>query len=94
MAEFVHWPKPYLLLSATCDEILSRMSEIWMQIHFVCDNNCHAVNLESPPPKKNYKEWQIMLESPLPGMETIIGSFESSTGFNPSVTGTCRLKIL
>ena len=30
--EFIHWPKPYLLLSATCDEILSWMIEIWMKI--------------------------------------------------------------
>ena len=25
--DFIHWPKPYLLLSATCDEILSWMIE-------------------------------------------------------------------
>ena len=31
--EFIHWPKPYLLLSATCDELLSCMIEIWMNNH-------------------------------------------------------------
>ena len=35
MDEFIHWPKPYLLLSATCDEILSWMIEIWMTNHLV-----------------------------------------------------------
>jgi hypothetical protein len=28
MYEFIHWPKPYLHLSATCDEILSWMIKI------------------------------------------------------------------
>ena len=28
MNEFIHWPKPYLFLSTTCDEISSRMIEI------------------------------------------------------------------
>jgi hypothetical protein len=41
--------KPYLLLSATCDETLSRMVEIWMQNHLVSDGNCNIVNLEPPP---------------------------------------------
>jgi hypothetical protein len=31
MDEFIHWPKPYLLLSATYDEILSWMNERWME---------------------------------------------------------------
>ena len=31
MDEFIHWPKPYLLLSTTCDDILSWMIEIWMK---------------------------------------------------------------
>ena len=26
MDEFIHWPKPYLLLLATCDEILVAFS--------------------------------------------------------------------
>jgi hypothetical protein len=30
--EFIYWPKPYLLLLATCDEMLSWMIEIWMKI--------------------------------------------------------------
>jgi hypothetical protein len=33
--EFIHWPKPYLLLSATCDELLSWMIEIWINNHLV-----------------------------------------------------------
>ena len=35
MDEFIHWPKPYLLQSATCDEILSQMIAIWMKNHVV-----------------------------------------------------------
>ena len=31
MDEFMHWPKPYLLLSATFDEILSWKIEIWIK---------------------------------------------------------------
>jgi hypothetical protein len=53
MDEFIHWLKPYLILLATCDEILSWMIEIWMKIHLVGDNNCNIVYLELP---KNYKE--------------------------------------
>ena len=34
MEEFIHWPKPDLLLSTTCDEILS-----WMKNHVVSDSN-------------------------------------------------------
>ena len=52
MDEFIHWPKPGLLLSATCDEILSWMIEIWMENHSVSDSNCNTVNLQSPPKKK------------------------------------------
>ena len=54
MDEFIHWPKPYLLLSTTCDEILSRMIEIWMKNHLVSDSdyNYNTINLQSPP-KKN-----------------------------------------
>ena len=43
--EFIHWPKPYLLLSATCDEILSGMIDIWMRNHLVSESNCSTVNL-------------------------------------------------
>ena len=53
MDEFVHWPQPCLLLSATCDEILSPMIEICMKNHLISDSNCDTVNLYSP---KNYKE--------------------------------------
>ena len=31
MDEFIHWPKPSLLLSSTCDELLSWMIKIWMK---------------------------------------------------------------
>ena len=58
MIEFIHWPKPYLLLSETCDELLSWMIEIWMKIYFVSDYNC---NTESRNPQMFYKDQQIML---------------------------------
>ena len=45
MDEFIHWPEPYLLLSATCDEMLSWMIEIWKNSHLVSDSNCNTVNL-------------------------------------------------
>ena len=34
-----------ILLSATCDEILSWMIGIWMKNHLVSDNNCSSVYL-------------------------------------------------
>ena len=45
MDEFIHWPKPFLLLSATCDDILSWMIEIWMKNNLVSDRKCNIVNL-------------------------------------------------
>ena len=39
--------KPYLLLSATFDEILSWMIEIWMQNQLIIDSNCNTANLYS-----------------------------------------------
>ena len=57
--EFIHWPNPYLLLWAACDEKLSWMIEIWMKYHLVSDSNCNIVILQSP--RIYYKEWQIML---------------------------------
>ena len=33
MHKFVHSPKPYLLLSTSCDKILSWMIEFWMKIY-------------------------------------------------------------
>jgi hypothetical protein len=48
MGEFIHWPKPYLLLSTTCDEIVSWMLEIWMKKQLVSDNNYNIVNLYPP----------------------------------------------
>ena len=43
--ELVHWPKTYLRLSATCDEVLSWMIEIWMKNDLVSDCNHNTVNL-------------------------------------------------
>ena len=40
--------KSYLLLSATCDEILSWMIESWMKNHLVSDSNGNTVNALSP----------------------------------------------
>jgi hypothetical protein len=54
MDEFIHWPKPYLLLLATCDETLSRMIEGWMKNNLVNDRNPNIANLESP--KNIHKE--------------------------------------
>ena len=48
MDEFIHGPKPYLLLPTTCDEILSWMIAIWTNYHLVSDGNCSTINLESP----------------------------------------------
>ena len=45
MDEFIDWPEPYLLLSTSCDEILSWMIEIWMKICLVSDNNCNTMGL-------------------------------------------------
>ena len=43
MKEFIHWSKPCLLLSTTCDEIL----------HLICDSNYSTINLYPPlPPNK------------------------------------------
>ena len=41
-------PKPYLLLSATCDERLSRMIEIWMRNHLVRGSKCNTVETHNP----------------------------------------------
>ena len=48
MDEFIHWPKPYLLLLATCDEILSWMFEVLKKNSFVSDHNYNTVNLYVP----------------------------------------------
>ena len=45
MDEFIHWPKPYVLLSATCDEMLSWMIEIWMKFYLVSDTRCNTIKL-------------------------------------------------
>jgi hypothetical protein len=50
MDEFIHWPKPYLHLSTTCDEILSRMIEIWRKNYLISNSNCDTVNLQSKSP--------------------------------------------
>jgi hypothetical protein len=54
--EFIHWRKPYLLFSTTCDEMLSWMIEIWMKNHLVNDGKR---NIVIPP--KNHNESQIQL---------------------------------
>ena len=43
MDEFIHWPKPYVLLSTTCDEILSWVIEIQMKNYWVSDCNCTTI---------------------------------------------------
>ena len=48
MDEFIHCPKPCLLLSTTCDEILSWTIGIWTTNHLVSDSKCNIVNLQSP----------------------------------------------
>ena len=45
MDEFIHSPKLYLLLSATGDEMLSWMIEMWMKGHLVSDSTCNTANL-------------------------------------------------
>ena len=60
MNEFIHWPKPYYPLSTTWGEILLWLIEIWMKNHFVNDSSYNIVNLNPPPRKKIYKEWQIV----------------------------------
>ena len=47
MNGFIHWPKPYLLLPTTCGEILSWMTEIWMENHSVSYSNCNTPKLKS-----------------------------------------------
>jgi hypothetical protein len=45
MGKFIYWPKPYLLLLATCDELVSWLFEIWMSYHLVSDSNRNTINL-------------------------------------------------
>ena len=45
MDGIIHVPKPYLLLSATGDEILSWIIESWMKNPLVSDSKCSTVNL-------------------------------------------------
>ena len=54
MDKFIYGPKPYLLLSTTCDAILSWMIEIWIRNHLGSDGNCNIVNLYCP--QKNSQE--------------------------------------
>ena len=58
MDEFTHWPKPYLLLSASCDEYI--VTDDWNldeKTLGVSDSYCNTVTSQ----KKIYKEWQMML---------------------------------
>ena len=43
MDKFVHQPKPYLILSVTCNTILSWMIKIWMKRHLVTDSICNTI---------------------------------------------------
>ena len=56
MGEFIR--EFILFLIAACDEILSWMIEIWMEIHLVSNNLQHS---KSIIPQKIHKEWQIVL---------------------------------
>jgi len=58
--EFIHWPKLYLLLSATCDEILWWMIEIWIKNYLLLIIITTQKLLWQTIYKGNYKEWQIM----------------------------------
>ena len=40
--EFINWPKPYILLSTTCDE---STIEIWMKKHLKSDSIYNTINL-------------------------------------------------
>jgi hypothetical protein len=48
MDGFIHWPNPNLLVSTTCDEVLSWMIEIWMKNRFVSDSHCNIVFYNAP----------------------------------------------
>ena len=48
MDGFIRWPKPYLLLPTTCDELLSWMLEFRTKNHLVSHSNCNVVILLSP----------------------------------------------
>ena len=58
MSSFID-QNPAFLLSATCNEILSLMIEIWMKNHLVSVGNWDIVNLYSL--QKNYKNWKTFL---------------------------------
>ena len=73
MDEFVHWPKLYLLLSSTCDEILSWMIKLWMKNHLISNNNLQD------------RKSIIFLKS-LQGMTNNIGSTLSVGGTTPRYT--------
>ena len=44
-SSIIHWPKPYLLLSATFHEIVSWMMETWMKNHLVSNSNDNTWNI-------------------------------------------------
>ena len=48
MDEFFHWPKPYLLLSTTSDEILLWMISNWMKNYMLSDSKCSTVTYYAP----------------------------------------------
>jgi hypothetical protein len=55
MDEFIYWPKPYLLLSSICDELLSWIIGIWMKNYLINDNNCNIVNIITQKIPRNDK---------------------------------------
>ena len=46
--EFIHWPNPHLLLSATCDEILSWTTKFFMK-HYLVSNYIATLYFYNPP---------------------------------------------
>ena len=43
--EIIDWPKPYILLSTTCDENFSCTIEIWIKKHLESDSNYNTINM-------------------------------------------------
>ena len=74
--------KFYLLLSASCDEMLSWMIEIWMKNHLVSGSNCNTVILWSP--KRFTRDDKIMF-----GLTCIVG--DTTPGLQLVLSTTSRI---
>ena len=48
MDDFIHWPELILLLSAIFDEIMSWITESWMNNYLVSGSHCNTVKLVFP----------------------------------------------